>query len=199
MPVKIKYFAAAAALVLGACNTGLVRLQTEHNQSNYDFFNFTNYHGDRDTRVIIHGNPFAMDRAAFAMAVTDNMQGANPGRRTNFTTTPGKSAVKNLWVVMAFNVDMDAYDLCRDQTIKTRPQGRRPLALAAAWCFDGRMDSIVQAEVGPAGNADDPRFRALVSQTVLSLFPKLIMESPGGIMEIPGRRPPRQPSETNGS
>jgi hypothetical protein len=96
MPLGIKHFATVAALAIGACNTGLVRLQTEHNQSNYDYQNFTIYHAGRDTRVIIHGNPFGMDQAAFNKAVTDNMQGATPGRRTNFTTTPGKTAQHNL-------------------------------------------------------------------------------------------------------
>ena len=199
MSVKIKHFAAAAALVLGACSTGIVRLQTEHNQSNYDYRNFALYHSERDTRVIIHGNPFGMDRAAFSKAVTDNMQGANPGRRTNFTTTPGKSIQNNLWVVMAFNTDIGAYNLCQDQNIKTRAQGSRPLSLAAAWCFDGQQDSLVEAEVGPARDVNDPRFRALVSQTVLNLFPLLIMNSPGGVMGSPGLRPHGQPLDTNGS
>lgn len=93
-PVKdrIKIVFAAASLVVGACSADAVRLQTEYNRSTYDYLNFSTYQAGRDTKVVIHGNPFDMDRTAFSKAVTDNMQGANPGRRTNFTTTPGKSA-----------------------------------------------------------------------------------------------------------
>ena len=199
MWIKTKLFVAAAAVVVAACAPGNVRLQTEYNRSTYDHLNFDTYLADRDTKVVIHGNPFDMNTEAFKKAVTDNMQGANPGRRTNFTTTPGKSVQNNLWVVMAFNTDIGAYNLCQDQNIKTRAQGSRPLSLAAAWCFDGHQDSLVEAEVGPARDVNDPRFRALVSQTVLNLFPLLIMNSPGGVMGSPGLRPHGQPPDTNGS
>jgi hypothetical protein len=99
---------------------------------------------------------------------------------------------------MAFNADLGASDLCRDKTIQTRAQGRRPLALLAAWCFEGRQDSLIAAEVGPASNVSDPRFRALVSETVLNLFPQLIMNSPGGVMTPPGPHPAGQRRGTNG-
>ena len=159
------------AVVMGACSADLVRLQSQFNRSTYDHRNFTLYHGDRDTLVVIHGNPFGMNAAAFAKAVTDTMQGANMGRRTNFTTTPGNSAEKNLWVVMAFNARVGIYQLCQGTDIETERRGDQ-LTLTAAWCFDGRQDSLVEAVVGAAKGVDDPRFRALVRQTVLNLFPQ---------------------------
>ena len=171
MPIKMKLFPALAALVVAACGADHVRLQSEYARSTYDYRNFALYHAKRDTRVVIHGNPFDMDRTAFEKAVTNNMQGANSGRRTNFTTTPGRSAEPNLWVVMAFNADFAVYDLCRGKYIKTRPS-KRALRLAAAWCFDGRQDSMVEAAVGPVADINDPRFRALVGQAVLNLFPQ---------------------------
>ncbi len=171
MWTKTKIFVAAAALVVVACAPGNVRLQTDYNQSTYDHRNFDLYHAARDTKVVIHGNPFGMEAAAFAKAVTGHMQGANPGRRTNFTTTPGKSATKNLWVVMAFNAEVGIYGLCRDKSFKTRPTDGT-LSLKAAWCFDGRQDSQVTASVSTPENVSDPRFRALIRQTVLNLFPR---------------------------
>jgi len=162
---------AAMVMLVGACSADHVRLQSEYNRSTYDHRNFTLYHGDRDTKVVIHGNPFDMDHAAFAKAVTGNMQGAHFGRRTNFTTMPGKSAEKNLMVVMAFNARVGIYELCQGGDIETTPRGDQ-LTLTAAWCFDGRQDSLVTAVVGLAKGVDDPRFRALVRQTVLNLFPQ---------------------------
>ncbi|MEE8084754.1 MAG: hypothetical protein V3T46_06005 [Alphaproteobacteria bacterium] len=164
---------AAMVVVIGACSADYVRLQSTFNRSTYDHRNFALYHGDRDTLVVVHGNPFAMDPAAFAKAVTDNMQGANPGRRTNFTTTPGKSAEKNLLVVMAFNARVGIYQLCQGTDIETRRLSHQ-LTLTAAWCFDGRQDSLVEAVVGPAKGVGDPRFRALIRQTVLNLFPQFM-------------------------
>jgi hypothetical protein len=171
MWIKSKLFVAAAALVVAACAPGNVRLQTDYNRSSYDHRNFDLYHADRDTKVVIHGDPFGMEAEAFAKAVTGHMQGANPGRRTNFTTTPGKSAEKNLWVVMAFNSEVGIYELCRAKRFETRVSEGR-LSLRAAWCWDGRQDSLVTARVGAPENVNDLRFRALIRETVLNLFPR---------------------------
>ncbi len=166
---KLLSCAAAALLLLAACSADTVRLQTYRNRSTYDFLNFTTYHAGRDTRVVVYGNPFAMDARAFGKAVTDAMQGANFGRPTHFTTTPGPSAERNLWVVMAFNADVGPYELCRGGAVETRPR-TDALTLTAAWCFDGREDVLVTAAVGPPRDVSDPRFRALVRETVLNLF-----------------------------
>lgn len=184
IPVKdrIKIVFAAASLVLAGCSTDAVRLQSKINRSAYDYLNFSKYHAGRDTRVVVHGNPFAMKSAAFEKAVTDNMQGAHFGRRTNFTTTPGGSAHANKWVVMAFNADIGISQICKSGPTKTRP-GTNELKLSAAWCFDGRRDSLVEAVVGQAEDSNDPRFRALIRQTVLQLFPqndRVLGEGKGG-------------------
>lgn len=169
MTVKSLVTAGLAAVTLGGC-AGAVRLQTELAPSTYDYANFTTYHAGRDTKVEVYGNPFNMDAATFAKAVTDNMQGANAGQRTNFTTKPGPSAEKNLRVVMAFNSDAEGYDLCTGHNFRPRNQGG-PLTLNAAWCFGNRQDSMVVATVDGAKSVNDPRFHDLVDQTVLNLFP----------------------------
>ena len=112
-----------------------------------------------------------MNTAAFKKAVTDNMQGANFGRRTNFTTTPGKSTKPNSWVVMAFNLNIRMHEICKGKPMRARP-GANELKLLAAWCFDGRLDSKVDAVVGRAEDINDPRFRTLIRQAVLNLFPQ---------------------------
>lgn len=170
MSIKSAVAALAVIPLLGACSGNLVHLQTDYNASAYDYANFALYHADRDTQVDVHGNPFGMDATAFAAAVTDRMQGANPGRRTNFTPTPGASAEKNLHVVMAFDTDSDGYDLCNGKIASHKP-GTDVLTLRAAWCFSGRQDSMVEATVGRPKDVNDPRFRDLIQQTVLNLFP----------------------------
>ena len=161
---------ATSVLALAGCAQGAVRLQSELNQSTYDYSNFDLYHGHRDTEVVIYGNPFAMDAKAFADAVTRNMQGANSGLPTNFTTTP-KTAEKNLRVVMAFNTDADGYRLCSGKPVASRPQPQ-VLTLNAAWCWGDSFQSFVEAETGAVSGVEDERFRALVQQTILNLFPR---------------------------
>jgi hypothetical protein len=170
MPVNVKLLLCLAAITIGGCSGASVRLNAEYNRSTYDHLNFSLYHADRDTKVVVHGNPFAMASADFGKAVTGHMQGANFGRRSNFTTTPGKSAERNLRVVMAFNAaEDDTYDLCGGKVDTRTSKGA--MRLSAAWCFGDRQDSFVEAEVNGAGGINDPRFRALIQQTVLNLFP----------------------------
>ncbi|MDX1483064.1 MAG: hypothetical protein R3229_01180 [Alphaproteobacteria bacterium] len=161
----------AVALLLAACSGNLVRMQTEYGPSAYDYANYELYHAGRDTRVEVHGNPFAMTAPAFANAVTDRMMGAPIGRPTRFTTSPGPSAEKNLRVVMAFDSDSDAYDLCNGKVVPQKAEADM-LTLRAAWCFGDRQDSMVEAVVGRPKDVDDPRFRDLIEQTVMNLFPR---------------------------
>ena len=49
-------------------------------------------------------------------------------------------------------------------------QSKPGRAATCSPCFDGRQDSLVTAAVGPASGVGDPRFKALVRQTVLNLF-----------------------------
>jgi hypothetical protein len=72
---------------------------------------------------------------------------------------------------MAFNANIGIYEICNYKSIKKRPASNQ-LRLSAAWCFDGRQDSLVEARVGQVEDINDPRFRALIRQTVLNLFPR---------------------------
>lgn len=172
MPIRPLFAGALGALLVAAC-TG-VRLLSDIAPSTYDFRNFALYHAGRDTLVEVQGNPFHMDRAAFEKAVTDRMQGANFGRPTNFTTAPGPSVERNLRVVMAFNSTVDVRDLCASGF---RPlPGGSGLTLKAAWCFEDREDSWVEATSDAVTSVNDPGFRDLIGETVLNLFPPYMDE-----------------------
>lgn len=156
-----------AAATLGACSG--VHLQSEVAPSTYDYQNFTLYHAGRDTLVEVQGNPFNMNSAVFANAVTDHMQGANFGRPTNFTTTPGPSAERKMRVVMAFNSAADSQDLC---TAGFQPGAvGRVLSLKATWCFADRADSWVDATLDGVTSPQHPGFHDIIQEVVLNLFP----------------------------
>ena len=183
MSIKTKVMMCFLALAMSSCSASTVRLNSEYAPTTYDYLNFSLYHADRDTWVVVYGNPFAMASADFGKAVTDRMQGANFGRPTHFTTTPGKSAERNLRVVMAFNAEADIFGLCSGKVGIKPPESA--LRLTAAWCFGDRRDSLVEAEVNGANGVNDPRFRALIQETVLNLFPThmdsiLINDDDGG-------------------
>ncbi len=182
MSIHIKLMVYFSAIAIGGCSISGVHLSTLYNPSTYDHLNFSLYHAGRDTKVIVLGNPFAMASDDFAKAVTNHMQGANFGSPTNFTTTPGKSAERNLRVVMAFNAETDYDELCSGKVrVKTSAPTMR---LQAAWCFADRQDSIVEAKINGASGVNDPRFRALIQETVLNLFPthmdRILIDDDGG-------------------
>lgn len=136
----------------------------------YDYQTFNSYHRNRDTLVEVHGNPLGLDAAVFGRAIGDAMRSS--GVQSNFTTTPGASAEKNLRVVVSFNARPDNRGLCSAKPGDTGPSARTPItAVYAAWCWGDRVDSEVSTHVAPITGIDDPRFRAMLAQSTRELFP----------------------------
>ncbi|MGE0651729.1 MAG: hypothetical protein AB7P12_08275 [Alphaproteobacteria bacterium] len=135
----------------------------------YDFNNFTAYHQNRDTKVEIQGSTFGADAQSFARAVTESMRGQNGGGPTNFTTSPGASAEKNLKVVLAFNATLSPTRICDDGTLAAASGDGT--TLQAAWCFGDRIDSYVVARADAISGVNDPVFRNLVAEATRELFP----------------------------
>lgn len=162
--------ALSAALVLGlaACSSDAWRVQSEIAPA-YDYQNFASYHAKRDTRVEIMGSTFGAEPSRFARAVTEGMRGKHHGAETNFTTTPGASAEKNLKVVLAFNTEVVHHALCSGKPLAARTGGGT--TLQAAWCFGDRVDSYVIVRGGAITGIDDPKFKTLLAEATLELFP----------------------------
>lgn len=168
MTMTRKIFLSTVLLIFaGACAPGLVSVQSEIGAA-YDFRNFGAYHTNRDTRVDVLGATFGVEARAFAQAVTRNMRGHNSGGATNFSTTPGPTAARDLRVVMAFNV-APAAAICKATALS--PDGEGGTTLQAAWCYGERVDSYVIARTGTLKGIDDPAFRTLVGQATRELFP----------------------------
>jgi hypothetical protein len=125
-------------------------------------------------RVIIVGNPFGGDQAAFEAAVTDAMQGRHSGQATNFTTTPGPSAREIYRVVMMFDPPKG---LSADTTCQSDPASLSSTAgegtavsVLAAFCRSERALTQVRGDIEAAAGPDDPAFVALIGDTVQALF-----------------------------
>jgi hypothetical protein len=179
---------ASTAFVLGlggACAPNGVSV-TSQLEPAYDFYNFTAYHQNRDTKVEIRGSMFGADAQTFAHTVTENMRGQNAGGITNFTTSPGPSAEGNLKVVLAFNTTLAPTKICDDGTLAAAPGDGT--TLQAAWCFGDRLDSYVVARAGAINGVDDPAFRTLVAEATRELFPPRADEET--IMDNGGRSHP---------
>ncbi|MBT3792011.1 MAG: hypothetical protein HN658_08775 [Rhodospirillales bacterium] len=167
------------SLFLGACSGDSIRIIDAEFDTAYDYMNFSNYLAGKDTTVQIHGNPFAMNKAAFAQALTQHMQGANEGMPTNFTTTPkysdAQTTGREFRVIVAFNANPKPSTLCTAKKIRAKKSAKKPddvLTVHLAWCFENDAHSAITAETSMPESAQDPRFRALIRQSVQDLFPQ---------------------------
>lgn len=172
-PLRILLLLAAMA-GLAACAGGGVRLTQQEAAPTYSPGEFAYAGAGRDLRVVVLGNPFGGDPAAFARAVTDAMQGRHWGQRANFTTEPGPSARQRYRVVMLFDPGpgLNRYSLC-DEPAESLPRDAagEGVTLFAAFCRGKRLRSSIKGYVGAASGTSDPAFRELVGQVTNGLFP----------------------------
>lgn len=136
----------------------------------------------RDLRVVVNGNPFGGDPQFFGQAVTGLMQNRIIGVRTNFTTTPGPTALPDYRVVLAFNLMQNELNsaLCARPTLPTRPPGG-PVIVQGAFCRGGGALSSATGWLDRPQSAQDPAFRDMIADMTYSLFPTRRADSCGGI------------------
>ena len=162
----------AFMLALGGCSGGAVRTTSDHSHL-YTHGTFVYLTSGRDTRVVVRGNPFNMDRKAFEKAVTDAMQGQHFGPRTNFTTGPSETARTDIRVVMLFNgpETVLAHQLCEAPEKYGSVKEGDGLHVTAAFCSDNYPLTEVYAWAGAVPGVESPTFARLVAQTTMDLFP----------------------------
>ena len=177
----------AFMLVLGGCLGGAVRTVSDHSLI-YTHGEFVYLTSGRDTLVLVRGNPFNMDRNAFANAVTDAMQGQHFGPRTNFTTGPSETARKDIRVVMLFNgpETVLAHQLCEAPEKFGSVQDGKALHVTAAFCSYNYPLTEVYAWAGSVSGTESPTFARLIAQTTMELFP---LER-DDLLDDDDRRPP---------
>ncbi len=164
--------AAAFMLALGGCSDAAVRSVSSHTLL-YSHGEFVFFTSGRDTKVVVRGNPFNMDRQAFEKAVTDAMQRQHWGPRTNFTTGPSETARKDIKVVMLFNgpETVLAHELCIEPEKFGSVQNGKALHVTAAFCSGNNVLTEVDAWAGSVADVNSPTFARLIAQTTLDLFP----------------------------
>jgi hypothetical protein len=185
---RILSFAAAMsiAILAGAC-TGQAVVSIADYYDTYNPRNFFTYHAGRDTELRVYGeSSFGVNKKTLGDAVANAMYGQHTGRPARFMTTPGPGAEKNLYVIMAFNVE-DSRDLC--QTVgKLAPKpatGRT--TLQGAWCWEQQTQSYVIAEI-PAARPGEPMFTQLVGAVTRDLFapnPDIELQEEGDDRPVP--------------
>lgn len=163
-----------AIFLMAACAPGGVMLSMQDIDTAYNPSELAYAGADRDMRVIVVGNPFSGDQAAFASAVTDAMQGQHWGQATNFTTTPSGSARDLYRVVMLFDPpkSLGSGRLCREEATGLPSEGSGDgIVLFGAFCRADKRLTSIRGHMPEASGAQDPAFRSLVAQVTNGLFP----------------------------
>ncbi len=163
--------------VFGACaGGGMVVLTNENISSTYSSGEFRYAVESGELRVVVVGNPFGGDQAAFERAVTDAMKGRHWGPPVRFTTNPGPGAREAYRVVMIFNppTTLIGERVCRGnaQEITSKTPQADETVVFAVFCLSDGFLTQVQGTVRGATGFDDPSFRELVGQATQALFPK---------------------------
>jgi len=172
--MRMKRVVLAVLLAAASCAPGNVRLTLQEASPTYGPGDFAYAGAGRDMHVVVVGNPFGGDEAAFGRAVTDAMQGRHWGQRTNFTTTPGPDARVRYRVVLLFDppVAFNGARLCRrpDSALPTQ-SGGGDVVLFAGFCRGKKVLTQIRGRIAGATGPDDPAFRELVGQVTNGLFP----------------------------
>ncbi len=121
----------------------------------------------------IQGNPFDVPEDTFVAAVTAAMRGANPGVPVTFSTDPTANTRRPYHVVVQFNppVSLGGEELCGGESQSSDSSSSGKLRVLAAFCYGDQILSESQGEAANLAGPSDPRFRFLVQQVILVLFP----------------------------
>ncbi len=120
----------------------------------------------------VTGNPFDAPQEDLEQAITQAMTGSHFGPRVAFITTPPEDFASPYRVVMVFDAAQNHTNLklCRfDHGID--PQTGEKVRVHAAFCANESPLTAVSGEVGDASGPGDPRFRQLIRQITVNLFP----------------------------
>lgn len=163
----------AVALGLAGCGGVVTVYDPVHVQGYYDgAFEYAASRGELHTEIV--GNPMGMPQHRFDSMVTQMMEGANLGPLVVYTTSQSDKTLKAFKVVMVFNgpLNVSPYDVCADnrKPIKTTSD-LETVRVYAVFCQFERPLSEVSGWVSGVKGSDDPKFRSLVRQVTLALFP----------------------------
>jgi len=159
-----------AGMALAALTGAGAEAQTRHEQmwSSYDPTEINSVHGGRRLPTLVTGNPFSGPQENVVAAVARAMTGGQPFDQAMAARAP-------LRVLMMFNATTHTGDRICDRSqplpVADTGPGTGSVDLVATYCRGDKPMTQVLARADGMQSADDPRFRDLIRQVTLSLFP----------------------------
>lgn len=167
--MRIAHFllSATVALSLSACVRPDGIRTVSGLDDRYDSDDYAHEASVKPILVVVRGTAFDLDQKALETAITNNMQGADWGSHTKFTTTPGSDVAPIFSFVMLVNGPQNATaaSLCRDPS-KAPAATQAPIAgefrLLGGLCRYDQNMSEVTGRVDGVTSPQDPKFHKLI-------------------------------------
>ncbi len=170
----VRWATGAALLLIGAggCSNGVVvHSDIAHAIDVQSQLAYATAGHQMKTRIL--GNPFDVPEDTFVTVVTTTMRGANPGVPVTFSTDPTANTRKPYHVVVQFNppVSLGGEELCGGASQSSDGSSSGNFRVVTAFCYGDEVLSEAQAEAANVAGPSDPRFRFMIQQVILFLFP----------------------------
>ncbi len=168
--------ALTVGLLLSACVASSGGVVLTHNYIGYSYYGSElSYAADKGGMpTAVAGNPFSVNKAEFDRAVTDAMYRKNPGIAVEFSTEIDDPQRWLYRVVMYFDppVNISGTTACNPEaTLRSVPKKGNRLVLLAALCRGNKSLTEIRGTTARGLSADDPNFRALITQVMFNMFP----------------------------
>jgi hypothetical protein len=121
----------------------------------------------------VRGNPFPIPDAQLAEIVRGHMRNATLGPFVRFVAAPGADTVEPYRVAVAFNAAPGAHfrNLCANDAGSSAKGGTGYMTVSMGFCFGSDQISGTWGSVRGVTGPDDPKFRALIRETAITLVP----------------------------
>ena len=121
----------------------------------------------------VRGNPFNIPDSLLAERVRGYMLNALFGPDVRFVAAPGPGTIEPYKVVVLFNAAPGAQfrGLCTNDEQQAGVGAGGYMTVSMGFCFGSDQISSTWGSVRGVTGPDDPKFRALVQQTALTLVP----------------------------
>ncbi len=166
---RLALSAALAALVAGCADT-VVLQPTTVGSYRPTMLNYAASQGAMKTEII--GNPFDGPKEDLERVVTDGLTRSHFGPSLAFATSVSPDNRSPYRTVLVFNPTLDhtSTNICGAPDRATQARGDR-IRVMAAFCSADRAVTYTRGSVAGATGPTDARFRALIRQLGLGLFP----------------------------
>lgn len=175
--VRTFFISIVGAAILAACAGSSEIIYRKSFQAGYDFDKLMAFHGGKQMRLAVHGNPFDVPNETLGKQLSASMHGHNEGLPIDFTARPAPDAFQDTRIVVQFQPPASSIGRTAcDGTggLEKAPVTSRagPVEALIAYCWQERELSSLRVRMGEVSSPDDPTFDLMIARATNLLLPR---------------------------